>query len=310
VNQQKHSRMVCPLCARNNVYVVQGLKSAFLVKYWSDLGYDLYSAFPQLKDGFSKWQCVDCDLRFFAPQAIGGSDLYRALGRSPVYYGTTKWEFTFVLQRLAQRQRGGSLLELGCGPGRFLERAAPYFDRVVGLDFNDDAIRQGRARGLDLRASALHELHETFDTIVAFQVIEHVPNPGDTLRELVRLLRPGGELIIAVPNEDSLLGALEQNCLNMPPHHASRWSKEALNSIVRLFSLELEDYGLEPLSLDLYIGALHERFDRYLSGRNALMRPWLWLIRRAAIARALTTFDLVRKEEFGHTHIGFFRKPA
>jgi SAM-dependent methyltransferase len=302
--------LICPLCGHENVFVAKRFSSTPLVRYWNAFGYDVEKVFPQLREGLSKWQCVDCDLRFFTPQAVGGPDLYRALGRNAVYYAGAKWEFAHVLRRLARRPNGGTLLELGCGPGHFLERAAPYYERVVGLDFNDDAVREGRARGLDVRACDADELNETFDTIAAFQLIEHVPKPAETFRHLVKLLRPGGELIVAVPNEDSLLGALEQNSLNMPPHHASCWSKQALQSAARLHSLEFVDYACEPLSLDLYLGALHERFDRYLAGGNALMRPWLWLIRRNAVARALLEFDLVRKQEVGHTHIAFFRKAA
>jgi SAM-dependent methyltransferase len=308
LNLHDNTPIACPLCEQSNVFVAKHLETKPLVKYWSALGYDFEAAFPQLKEGISKWQCVDCDLRFFAPMAVGPPDLYRALGRSPVYYGAAKWEFEFVLRRLSRRTRGGSLLEFGCGPGRFLARAAPYYDLALGVDFNDEAIRDGRARGLDIRACDLGELNETFETIAAFQVIEHVPNPGETLRQLAKLLRPGGELIIAVPNEDSLLGALEKNCLNLPPHHASCWTKESFGSVARLLVLELEDYACEPLGLDLYLGALHERFDRFVPGGAAWMRPWLWAARRALIARALISFDIVRKEQPGHTHIAFFRK--
>lgn len=307
---QSGTPAACPLCARSNVFVSKRIGTAPMVTYWAALGYDVEKAFPQLRQGLSKLQCIDCDLRFFAPQAVGGEDLYRALGRSPAYYAGAKWEFTHVLRRFAQRRPGGSLLELGCGPGHFLERAAPYFDRVVGVDLNAYAVREARTRGLDVRACDVSELGETFDTIAAFQVIEHVPNPGALLGRLAQMLRPGGRLIVAVPNEDSLLGAMEQNSLNLPPHHASCWTRAAFDSAARLASLEMEDYAREPLSLDLYLGALHERLERYLGGGNVLMRPWLWLIRRAAIARALMSFDLVRDKECGHTHIVIFRKPG
>jgi SAM-dependent methyltransferase len=298
----------CPLCGGGNVFMAKRLNTAPIVRYWVALGYDVEKAFPQLRGEVSKWQCVDCDLRFFTPQAIGCPDLYRAVGRSPAYYAGEKWEFTHVLRRFALRPRSGLLLEIGCGPGNFLERAAPYFDRVVGVDFNEGAVHEAKSRGLNVRACNVSELAETFDTIAAFQVIEHVSQPGVLLRQLAKLLRPGGELIVAVPNEDSLLSAMEQNILNLPPHHASCWSRAALESAARLSSLIVEDYVHEPLGLDLYLGALHERLDRYLGGGNVVMRPWLWLIRRAAIARALISYDLVRRAEYGHTHIAFFRR--
>lgn len=309
-NASTNAPAVCPLCGGRNVFVSKRLGTAPLARYWAALGYDLEKAFPALRDNLSKLQCVDCDLRFFAPEAVGGEDLYRALGRSPAYYAGAKWEFTHVLRRFAQHRPGGSLLEIGCGPGHFLERAARYFDRAIGVDFNEDAVREARLRGLDVRACDVGELDQTFDVIAAFQVVEHVPDPDVLLSRLAKVLNPGGRLIVAVPNEDSLLGAMEQNSLNLPPHHVSCWTKTALEAAARLTSLEMEDYAREPLGLDLYLGALHERLGRYLGGGSILTRPWLWLIRRAAIAQALVTFDVVRKDECGHTHIATFRKPA
>lgn len=300
----------CPLCGRSNIFVVRRFGTERLRSYWEASGYDLYKNFPQLSGGMSKCQCVDCDVRFFLPRAAGGPDLYSALGRSSVYYPAAKWEYEHVLRHLSARQKGGSLLEFGCGPGVFLQNASPYFDRAVGLDFNEAAVSEARGRGLDVRAAGLETLNETFDTIVAFQVIEHVPDPGETLRQLASLLKPGGELIVAVPNEDGLLGALEWNCLNMPPHHATCWTRRAFEWAAVLTSLKLERYSVETLGLDLYLGSIHERFDRYLTGGNILMRFMLWPIRRAAIAYALVSYEDRRRDETGHTHIAFFRKPS
>lgn len=304
------SGVSCPLCARSNIFVARRMSTARLASYWNELGYDLYTHFPQLKAGLAKCQCVDCDVRFFLPRAAGGPDLYNALGRSPVYYPAAKWEYEHVLRHLSARPKGGSLLEFGCGPGLFLQNAGAYFDRAVGLDFNEEAVNEAKSRGLDVRAAGLETLNETFDTIVAFQVIEHVPEPGETLRRLASLLKPGGELIVAVPNENGLLGSLEWNCLNMPPHHASCWTRQAFEAAASLTGLQLERYSVETLGLDLYLGSIHERFDRYLAGGGLLTRLMLWPIRRAAIAYALVRYEDHRKDETGHTHIAFFRKPA
>jgi SAM-dependent methyltransferase len=142
------------------------------------------------------------------------------------------------------------------------------------------------------------------------QVIEHVPSLGATLRQLVSQLRPGGRLIIAVPNEDSLLGELNYHFLNLPPHHRSCWTQAALSYVAKLLSLSLEDYRREPFEIDLYVAALYQRMDKYLPARHFLMRPWLWLIRRAAIAMALTSFESIRAGSFGHAHIAVFRKSS
>ncbi len=307
---RRAEEVVCPLCGQTNTLIVKQVDVGPIAKYWRDLQYDLDVAFPQLRNGLWKRQCVDCDLRFFYPEAVGGPDLYSALGKGSVYYGAAKWEYLNVLQHLSKRPKGGALLEFGCGPGHFLERVTPYYTSSLGIDFNEDAVHEAQSRGLNVGISDLADLEQVFDTIVAFQVIEHVPDPGATLRRLLRLLRPGGELIVAVPNEDSLLGVLERNCLNVPPHHTTCWTKAAFNSIARLFLIDLEAYSREPFNLELYLCVLHERFDRYVASSNTMLRPWLSLLRRAYIAWGLLEFDQIRKYEVGHTHIAFFRKPA
>jgi SAM-dependent methyltransferase len=300
----------CPLCGSAKTISTRRIPTAPIANYWRSLGYDLGAAFPGLPDTIGKNQCLDCDLRFFSPQMIGGPDLYSMLGAAATYYDAAKWEFVEVLKLLAARPQGGMLLEYGCGNGAFLEKAAPLFDRAKGVDFNSDAVKYGQSRGLDIVDTDLAAIGETFDVVACFQILEHVPSPADSMRELTRLVAPGGLLIVAVPNEDSLLGELDYSFLNLPPHHASCWTRETFTSIERLLPLKLEAYLCEPLDLDLYLGALHQRLESHLGDRRALMKPFLWFIHRAAIAQALVNFDKARSGALGHTHIAVYRKAS
>ena len=78
--------------------------------------------------------------------------------------------------------------------------------------------------------------------------IDVVPDRPRFLAELVRVLRPGGRLIVAVPAQDSFLGVATNNQLNLPPHHLTAWSDAALRSIGRLMSVELLQIVHEPVS--------------------------------------------------------------
>lgn len=114
------------------------------------------------------------------------------------------------------------ILDAGCGDGinlAFLTRFCAerrWPTTIVGADYN--MLRVGRAqslvRGL-VRASVvdLAFADESFDVILCNQVLEHVPQYRTALKELRRALRPGGLLIVGVPNEGSWLGQLRNHVL-------------------------------------------------------------------------------------------------
>lgn len=102
----------------------------------------------------------------------------------------------------------GRLLDFGCGGGVFLERMHRQGWQVTGLDISPEAVHRVRH---DLGLSAVlgtlphPELKPgAFDVVTMWHSLEHVHAPVEVLREVHRLLAPGGKLVIAVPNIDSL----------------------------------------------------------------------------------------------------------
>jgi len=298
----------CPLCGFAVPISMAAVPTAPIAAYWYQYGYDVKTAFPDLPMELTKFRCPQCDLRFFLPRLVGGPDLYAALQRSDIYYGAWKWEFAEVLALLARGDRARTLLEFGCGRGNFLEQAAPYFARVRGMDFNDDALAECRKKGLDVGRFEASELDQHYDVVVSFQVMEHLADPGETVTKLAALVRGGGLLIVAVPNEDSPLGELESNYLNLPPHHFTRWTERTMRFLTNDNDLQLEQYIREPLSEMLYLALVNERISRYLSKKGLFARVLAAAVRRIAIASALTQFDSIRKRLAGHTHIAVYRK--
>ena len=300
---------VCPLCASRRLVATSRIPVAPIAAYWRGIGYDLKAAFPDLPDFLTKFHCPRCDLRFFLPRLIGEADLYAALQRTEIYYGATKWEFATVLSLLAKQEQNGSLLEYGCGRGNFLEQVSPYFSRALGVDFNEQALAECREKGLDVSSPDPSALDETYDVIVSFQVLEHLPNPGEVVADLAGRLGPGGCLVVAVPNEDGPLGEIENNFLNLPPHHFTRWTQRTMRYLAKMNGLELERYICEPLNEALYLTLLNERFARHLSEEGFLARLLSAAARRIAIGGALARFDEIRTHLAGHTQIAMYRKP-
>ena len=100
---------------------------------------------------------------------------------------------------------GIEILDLGCGGGDFLRVAAHLGARVVGVD--PSPIAAQRARGQDVEVfcgtiedyAAAHE-GRRFDVVTGSHVIEHVPQPVETLRTMKRLLKPDGFIWLGLPN--------------------------------------------------------------------------------------------------------------
>jgi SAM-dependent methyltransferase len=96
-------------------------------------------------------------------------------------------------------------LDVGTGIGEFLRHAGKFFD-VVGTEISDEAIRLARNRfGIAILKGTLAEPLKlepgSFDAVSLIHVLEHVSDPVDTIARCRRLLRPGGWLFVAVPND-------------------------------------------------------------------------------------------------------------
>lgn len=116
--------------------------------------------------------------------------------------------FRAKLQLLLRHGPVADLLEIGCGPGFFLEVAREAgVARAVGVDRNPWAIEIARRAGLDARVGSIEQFDESasFDAVAMLDVIEHIPDPAPFLAAVRRRLRPGGRLLIMTPNLCSTL---------------------------------------------------------------------------------------------------------
>ncbi len=102
---------------------------------------------------------------------------------------------------------GDSLVDVGCGQGNLFDYVYPHFPRYIGVD----AVRyesfpaQAEFRQLDLDTQSIPLADGSADVVSATEVIEHLENPREFMRKLVRLAKPGGWIIVTTPNQLSLL---------------------------------------------------------------------------------------------------------
>lgn len=100
----------------------------------------------------------------------------------------------------------GRLLDVGCGDGRLAREIKQVLPHVVVHGCDLSAVALDRAQGLDrryvmdLNVERLPESDGSLDLVIASEVIEHLIEPGRAIAEFHRVVRPGGHVLITVPN--------------------------------------------------------------------------------------------------------------
>jgi SAM-dependent methyltransferase len=108
-----------------------------------------------------------------------------------------------MILRAAGDRIHGEILENGCGVGMYLKQLAEDAAFAVGLEIELDRAAKACGRGLSVVNGAGEELPfsaSKFDLILSHEVLEHVTDDRRCLEEMVRLLKPGGRLVLFVPN--------------------------------------------------------------------------------------------------------------
>ncbi len=139
---------------------------------------------------------------------------------------------------------GESILDLGCGPGTFLGQFSSGFQRGLGIDLSQAQIDYCRSTygsdrlHFEKADIATFNSSELFDAIISIEVIEHLPaeETQDFLGSILRLLKPGGVLVLTTPNYRSCwpliewlvskIGAIDYRQQHINPFNLSRISAE------------------------------------------------------------------------------------
>ena len=139
----------------------------------------------------------------------------------------------------AAKMVSGDVLEIGAGEGYGIEYLAPKAKSYLALDKRPIQI-DPKLTNVTFRQMNIPPLEgiedESFDFVVSFQVIEHIPNDKQYVSEIHRVLRPGGKFIVTTPN---IKTSITRN-----PWHVREYTIEELVNLLEVNFAEVEALGV------------------------------------------------------------------
>ncbi len=151
--------------------------------------------------------------------------------------------------RLLPRGGGARVVDVGCGDGRHVAQGARRGCRAIGLDYDAGELRRARdaTRGLRVDfiaadASRLPFRTGVFDAVICTETLEHLPDDRGAVREIARVLQPGGLLLGAVPSHftELLYWRLSRGYHETPGGHVRIYRPRALASMLGAAGLRLQ----------------------------------------------------------------------
>lgn len=250
----------CPWCDSEKTQMHLWVKDLFLTK-----------------ENFEIHECLQCGLLFTKPRPqpneIGKyyqSEEYYShhenkKGFIPKLYEKVKSVNLKNKYNMATKGKGvGKMLDIGCGVGDFLHVMEQNGWECVGIEPSEDAkaIAHKRVKGNVLAPKQIEELpNESFDLITMWHVLEHVDDLKGEIRHLERMLKPGGRLVLALPNFKSADAQYYKDywAAYDVPRHLNHFCKESIRNIFKNSSLQLKQ--VEKLVWDAYyISYMSEKY--------------------------------------------------
>jgi SAM-dependent methyltransferase len=264
--------------------------------YLTKCGADVSRIFGDLRI-LHQYQCETTSMCFWRPAEVAGDELfYRDISsRWPSYYRTNRWEYAIARGHI---QAGSQVLEVGCGRGYFLNSLEHFVSGGVGLELNRSAI-EAKVTKFTMQQALIEnfavENPQQFGAVCSFQVLEHVVDPAEFIRNCVACLKPGGVLILSTPNYDYVAHRRHEDAFDLPPHHLNHFTSSVYEKIAALFGLEVIDIIREQVAIP--------SVSLPIRGHE----PYLQRIIMSLINLLLRRFG--SKQNDGHTLVAILRRP-
>ena len=241
------------------------------------------------------------------------------------YRALPRWQ-TVDMDLLDVRE-GHSVLDVGCGEGYLLRKAARRASLALGVDLDDSRLRASRD-GLSYSCRAgqspiglavadgqrLPFADASFDRIICTETLEHVADTQLTLRELARVLRPGGRLAVSVPHLlcEAILYRLIRGHLEFPGGHRRVFTPRTLaRALARAGLQPYAGYLRDSLEATYWILlSLLSRPPRRFDGVLAALERWRARTRAEPYSRFYHAADQLGNRLLPKSAVVYALKPA
>ena len=227
-------------------------------------------------------RCKACGFGFGDPFVAGDARFYSILHEQHGY-PAWRWDYDLATSNVDEK---GQALDIGAGRGFFL--------KGLPTGWGLHAVESTPEMACFLKADAITVFDELenvpdaeFDLVTMFQVLEHIANFRSTLAHCARVLRPGGLLVITVPDADAMfLQERLTGAPDAPPNHIAKWTPAALTRVLAEQGLAAQPAIFEKPSWQQASSKMHLRVSA-AALREGSVAAWANSIRNRRIRRPI-----------------------
>jgi ubiquinone/menaquinone biosynthesis C-methylase UbiE len=172
--------------------------------------------------------------------------------------GIGRWYWDYRDRRaLSYIREEKSILDIGCGEGITLEKLLKRFpkQKIQGLDYSPEKVKICERYHLPVRQGNAGELNygdSSMDCCLLLEVVEHLAEPENALKEIYRVLHPGGLFLLIFPNDFvfkiARLGFLKFKEAGSPSGHVKQWTPSAMSQVLKKIGFTIQEMTCLPIN--------------------------------------------------------------
>lgn len=166
-----------------------------------------------------------------------------------------------MLDYFERFRKNNNIIDVGCGDGYFLDEAKKRGWNVYGTEYMDSKVEFCRQKGINMSQGILDPKNyapDFFDVIVSIEVIEHINNAREEIKNFHRMVRPGGIVYLTTPHYNSLSRRMFRGKWNIIdyPSHLSYYTKKTLKRLFNDSGFSLVRFATTGISVSRFKASL------------------------------------------------------